>query len=146
MKLYTIGFTKKSAQQFFDLLNGNHIERLLDVRLNPQGQLAGFTKKDDLSFFLSKLLDCEYHHMKMLAPTAEILSIYRASNDWRGYVTRFEALMDGRNIPNSLDRHFFEEKNCCLLCSEATPEKCHRKLVAERLGKYWNNIEIKHII
>jgi uncharacterized protein (DUF488 family) len=146
MKLYTIGFTKKSAERFFNLLNEDHIERLLDIRLNPQGQLAGFAKKDDLSYFLSQLLDCEYHHMKMLAPTTEILSIYRDDKDWSRYVTRFEALMDERNIPGSLDRHFFEGKNCCFLCSEATPEKCHRRLVAERLGKYWQNIEIKHII
>lgn len=146
MKLCTIGFTKKSAERFFNLLNENHIERLLDIRLNPQGQLAGFAKKDDLSFFLSRLLNCEYHHLKMLAPTDEILSMYRDDKDWSKYATRFEELMDERNIPNSLDKRLFEEKNCCLLCSEATPEKCHRRLVAERLGRHWHNIEIKHII
>lgn len=146
MKLYTIGFTKKSAERFFDLLDKNHIGRLLDIRLNPQGQLAGFAKKNDLSYFLSRLLDCEYYHMKMLAPTNEILSMYRDDKDWSKYATQFEGLMNERKIPNSLNRRLFEEKICCLLCSEANPEKCHRSLVAERLRRYWQDIEVEHIL
>jgi len=146
MKLYTIGFTKKSAERFFTLLQENNIKRLMDIRLNPDGQLAGFAKKDDLAYFLSHLIDCEYHYIEVLAPTDNILTDYRKDNDWDRYVKRFEALMDKRSIPHFLDLKLFEGKNCCLLCSEATPEKCHRRLVAERLLPKLSCAEIEHLV
>jgi uncharacterized protein (DUF488 family) len=144
-KIFTIGFTKKSAKKFFGLLRENRIERILDIRLNPQGQLAGFAKKDDLPYFLTNLVNCEYLHLLSLAPTEEILSDYKENKNWGEYVKKFEALMDKRDIPTSLDSFLFEEKICCLLCSEATPEKCHRRLVAERLAKKWTDLEIVHL-
>jgi uncharacterized protein (DUF488 family) len=145
MKLYTMGFTKKSAAQFFSLLESNGVGRLVDIRLRPYGQLAGFTKRDDLAYFLPNLIRCEYQHVPSLAPTAEILSAYRKDGDWERYVERFEALMDTRNIPFSLDRGAYEEKACCLLCSEATPEQCHRRLVAERIARSWADTEMIHL-
>ena len=146
MKLYTIGFTKKPAEKFFSLLKKNNVNCLLDIRLHPNGQLAGFTKQDDLAYFLSQLADCEYRHLDVLAPADEILSDYRKDNDWDKYVQRFERLMDERNVPACLDRALFESKACCLLCSEATPEKCHRRLVAERIAHQWRATEIIHLI
>jgi len=146
MKLYTIGFTKKSAEEFFTLLQRNGVERVLDIRLHPDGQLAGFAKKDDLPYFLARLAQCEYRHLTVLAPTDEILSAYRKDRDWGKYAERFERLLDERNIPDSLDRRLFEEKVCCLLCSEATPEKCHRRLVAERLARHWPGVEVIHLV
>lgn len=145
MKLYTVGFTKKSAEQFFSLLKKNGVQRLIDIRLRPNGQLAGFTKRDDLAYFLPNLIGCEYHHTSALAPTKEILSTYRKDGDWSQYVRRFKALMDQRNVPFALDRAFYEEKPCCLLCSEATPEQCHRRLVAERIARSWADTEVIHL-
>ena len=145
MKLYTVGFTKKSAEQFFSLLKKHGVQRLIDIRLRPNGQLAGFTKRDDLSYFLPNLINCEYHHTPSLAPTKEILSTYRKKGDWPYYVRQFEALMDQRNVPFALDRTFYEEKACCLLCSEATPEQCHRRLVAERIARSWVDTEVIHL-
>src|SRR5260221_9343855 len=136
MKLYTIGFTKKSAERFFTLLETNKVNCLVDIRLRPNGQLAGFTRQDDLAYFLSRLGASEYRHFENLAPTDDILSEYRSDHDWDRYVQRFESLMDERNVPDNLDRSLFEENNCCLLCSEATPEQCHRRLVAERLARH----------
>lgn len=146
MKLYTIGFTKKSAERFFTLLQENGVERVLDIRLRPDGQLAGFAKQDDLAYFLSRLVNCEYRHLPILAPTDEIIDDYRKDGDWNKYVRRFEALMDERGVPDSLERHLFEERVCCLLCSEAMPDKCHRRLVAERLGREWPGTEVVHLI
>jgi uncharacterized protein (DUF488 family) len=146
MRLYTIGFTKKSAEKFFSLLKDNNVNCLLDIRLHPNGQLAGFTKQDDLAYFLSHLMNCEYQHLEVLAPADEILSDYRKDNDWDQYVQRFEHLMDERDVPACLDRALFENKQCCLLCSEATPEKCHRRLVAERIAQQWRGTEIIHLI
>ncbi len=146
MKIYTIGFTKKSAEQFFDLLQKNGVNQLIDIRLHPNGQLAGFTKQDDLAFFLARLIGCGYQHIDSLMPTDEILSDYRKDHDWNRYVERFEALMDERHIPDVLDKDVFERKVCCLLCSEDTPEKCHRRLIAERLARYWSEVEVVHLI
>ncbi len=145
MTLFTVGFTKKTAKKFFTLLADNGVQRIIDVRLKPNGQLAGFTKRDDLAYFLPRLINCEYHYTALLAPTADILSGYRADHDWNRYVERFEQLMDQRNVPFSLDRAFYEEKACCLLCSEPTPEQCHRRLVAERIARSWAGTEIVHL-
>lgn len=145
MKLYTIGFTQKTAQQFFELLEKNNIECVVDIRLHPSGQLAGFTKKEDLPYFLKHLIGCNYIHIVRLAPTDEILKAYRIDKNWSKYEAAFQSLLDERCIPESLDRTLFEEKTCCLLCSEPTPKQCHRRLVAERIAKAWDISTIIHL-
>jgi uncharacterized protein (DUF488 family) len=146
MKIYTIGFTNKTAQTFFELLKINDIQRLVDIRLRPSGQLAGFAKQDDLPYFLDHLAGgCSYVHLPELAPTDEILDYYRDKKDWAGYETQFQALMDQRNIPETLDRGSFEKQVSCLLCSEDSPSHCHRRLIAERMASNWPNIEIIHL-
>jgi uncharacterized protein YeaO (DUF488 family) len=99
-----------------------------------------------MPYFLERLVDgCEYLHFPELAPTQEILEEYRSDKDWERYVERFEALMNERGIPGALERHDFEGATSCLLCSEATPEKCHRRLVAERLAQHWPEVEVVHL-
>ncbi len=145
MKLFTIGFTQKSAERFFTLLKENDVRMLVDTRLHPGGQLAGFAKQSDLQFFLREIAGCDYIHLPILAPTDDILSTYRKDHDWNTYVERFEALMDERGVPNAIDRRLFEEQQCCLLCSEASPKQCHRRLVAERFAVHWPDLEIIHL-
>jgi uncharacterized protein (DUF488 family) len=146
MNLYTIGFTQKSARQFFALLENNGVKRLIDTRSKPYGQLSGFSKKDDIAYFLDRLIGCEYHHLPELAPTTEILGDYRKDHDWVRYVNRFETLMDERQIPNALNKSLFTDMASCLLCSEATPEKCHRRLVGERLVRTWPELTLIHLV
>lgn len=146
MNLYTIGFTQKPASRFFTLLREAGVQRLVDTRLNPGGQLSGFAKGSDLAWFLQQLNGCAYEHLPQLAPTQEILHEYRKDHDWGRYVARFEALMDTRNIPAALDRAAFAAAPSCLLCSEATPEHCHRRLVAERLAAAWPGVEVIHLV
>jgi uncharacterized protein (DUF488 family) len=146
MKLYTIGFTQKRAETFFGLLKEHEIRRLVDIRLRPGGQLAGFAKQDDLPYFLSNLANgCQYIHFPELAPTDAILNDYRTDKNWLKYTERFERLMDERGIPGILNRDDFETNRSCLLCSEPTPEKCHRRLVAERIAASWPDVEIVHL-
>ena len=121
------------------------MQKLLDIRLNPYGQLSGFSKKDDLAYFLDRLSGIEYHHLPQLAPTEDILKTYRANKNWTEYVQRFETLMDERQIPDALDRSLFESGPACLLCSEATPKQCHRRLIADRLAADWGDVEIRHL-
>lgn len=145
MKLYTIGFTQKLAERFFGLLAEHGVERVVDIRLKPGGQLSGFAKQQDLAWFLDRLVGADYVHLPILAPSAEIRDDYRKDHDWDRYVPRFEALLEYRGIPDTLDRSLFQEKTCCLLCSEPGPERCHRRLVAERLAREWGSVEVVHL-
>lgn len=145
MKLYTIGFTQKSARQFFDLLAKNGVQCLVDTRLHPGGQLSGFAKQDDLRFFLERLNGCSYRHLPILAPEDELLAGFRKDHDWQHYVQGYEALLDVRNVPAALDRSLFEIQVCCLLCSEAKPDRCHRRLAAERIARGWGGVEVVHL-
>ena len=145
MRIYTIGFTQKPAERFFGLLREHSVRRLLDIRLHPDGQLAGFAKRVDLAYFLRELAGCEYFHVPALAPSEEILGDYRKDKDWSRYVARFDALMTERGVPVSLDRALFD-RPVVLLCSEATPERCHRRLVAERLAAAWPDTDVVHLV
>ena len=145
VRVYTIGFTQKPAERFFGLLAEAGVRRLVDTRLRPGGQLAGFANGRDLPWLLDRLISCGYAHLPILAPTAAILDDYRGDGDWDRYVGRFEALMDERGVPAALDRAAFETTPTCLLCSEATPERCHRRLVAERLAHAWG-LEVGHLV
>jgi uncharacterized protein (DUF488 family) len=146
MKLYTIGFTQKSAQEFFKLLRDNGVQRLIDIRIHPQGQLSGFARQADLPYFLHELAgQCQYLYLPLLAPTEEFMKEYRKDGDWARYATRYEALLDERNIPAALDRSMFETATNCLLCSEASPDHCHRRLAAQRLASHWPGLEIIHL-
>ena len=146
MKIFTIGFTHKRAQDFFNLIKSNGIQCLVDIRLNPSGQLSGFAKQEDLPYFLDHLANgCKYTYIPLLAPTKQILEKYRTDGDWSQYVIHFESLMNERNIPDNLNQDEFEKTTSCLLCSESTPEKCHRRLVAERIQIKWSGVEIVHL-
>lgn len=143
MKLFTIGFTQKDAATFFSTLKTAGVRHLIDVRLNNVSQLAGFTKRDDLAYFAQSICAIPYTHMTALAPTADMLAAFKKNKgDWTAYETRFTALMAERRI-EALDQKTFN--GACLLCSEPTPHHCHRRLVAEYLGKHWNDVSIKHL-
>ena len=142
--LYTIGFTKKNAQTFFSKLQKAGVTILIDIRLNNVSQLAGFAKRDDLIFFLRELCDCDYKHIPFFAPTKEILDAYKKNQiGWDEYVNRFSKLIKKRKIENKITAE--ELNNACLLCSEPTPEQCHRRLVAEYLRDKFDDIEIRHL-
>ncbi len=146
MKLYTIGFTQKSAQTFFGLLLEHHVQRLVDIRVHPSGQLAGFARQADLPYFLANLAGgCQYVYLPELAPTKELLGDYRKGMDWSRYAARFQRLMEERRVPETLDRAAFEQFSSCLLCSEPTPEHCHRRLVAERIASAWTDVQVIHL-
>lgn len=144
MFIYTIGFTKKSAEQFFTLLNAPGLARIIDVRLNNTSNLYGFSKRDDLAFFLCEINDLEYMHLPILAPTQDILDDFKKKRiDWPTYKLRFESLLVERQVEGSVDRNIVN--GGCLLCSEPTPEKCHRRLVAEYFRDCWGDLEIIHL-
>ena len=144
MKIFTIGFTKKSAQHFFTELQDAGVKRLVDIRLNNTSQLAGFTKRNDLEYFAEAICGIQYIHIPALAPTPEILDAYKKhKGDWRLYEQEFLDLMRSRRIEQTVSREMLD--NACLLCSEETPEHCHRRLVAEYLRDKWGNLEIEHL-
>jgi uncharacterized protein (DUF488 family) len=147
--LCTIGFTGKTAEEFFRLLQDAQVEKLIDIRLNRSGQLSGFAKYPDLPFFLEKVASIDYSHEPQLAPTAELLDTYRDSKDWPAYETGFLALMRERGVPHAFEATSWPQ-NATLLCSEPGPEKCHRRLVADLLSAHWraqgHQVEVRHLI
>lgn len=144
MDLYTIGFTKKTAEEFFDVLKRNGIQQIVDIRLNNTSQLAGFTKENDLKYFLMKLCGIDYYHFEFLAPTREIREGYTKGKEWDKYAEGYVSLLDTRGILKKLDREFFK-KRTCFLCSESPPEYCHRRLLAEYLKKHWGDVNVVHL-
>jgi uncharacterized protein (DUF488 family) len=144
MKIFTIGFTKKSAQTFFTELKTAGVKRLIDVRLNNVSQLAGFTKRDDLRYFMKEICGIEYVHVPIMAPTADILDAFKKhKGDWRVYEEKFLDLMQSRRIEETVTLEMLD--GGCLLCSEEKPLHCHRRLVAEYLKEKWGDVEIEHL-
>ena len=145
MTIFTIGFTKRSAESFFEALQRAQVKRLVDVRLNNVSQLAGFTKRDDLRYFVSKICAIEYVHRPDLAPTQEMLDAYKKDKgDWSTYERQFLELMKDRRIEETVPHELMD--GACLLCSEDRPHHCHRRLVAEYLSGKWSAVNVEHLV
>lgn len=145
IKLFTIGFTGKPAEKFFNLLRNAGVNKVVDTRINNVSQLAGFAKGSDLKFFVKEIGNMSYEHNVDFAPTKELLSKYRDKKmSWQEYETEYLNLLDMRRIAQKTDIEKLHEN--CLLCSEHTPEKCHRRLLAEYLKHVKNDVEIIHLI
>ena len=145
MEIATIGFTQKSAEDFFERLKRAGIRRLVDVRLNNVSQLAGFAKRDDLKYFLRAICGAEYVHEPLLAPTQAMLDAYKKSGgSWAEYEAAFLALMRERRVEERVPRRLFDVPSV-LLCSEDKPTQCHRRLVVEYLEKHWGPIAVRHL-
>ena len=143
MRLFTIGFTKSSAERFFTRLQKAGAKKVIDVRLNNISQLSGFAKRDDLAYFAKSLCGMGYQHVSALAPTQVMLDAYKKDGgDWDEYAKRFLSLMAERQVER-LKREDLD--GGCLLCSEDKPHHCHRRLVAEYLRDKWNDVEIQHL-
>ncbi|WP_405440888.1 DUF488 domain-containing protein [Streptomyces niveus] len=144
MKIYTIGFTKKSAEKFFGLLREAGVAALVDVRLNNVSQLSGFAKRDDLRYFLGEICGARYTHRTELAPTKEMLDAYKKQGvGWAAYEEQFLELMKVRQIEDAVRREALD--NAVLLCSEDDARHCHRRLVAEYLAEQWDDVVIEHL-
>lgn len=141
----TIGFTKTTASNFFERIKKGNIKKVVDVRLHNTSQLAGFAKADDLAYFLKEICGAEYVHQPLLAPTDDILKAYkRDKGDWGVYQGRFLKLMADRQIEARLKPEMLQD--ACLLCSEATPHYCHRRLVCEYLNTKWDgSLSVRHL-
>lgn len=146
MNIFTMGFTKKSAEVFFKLIKMHKIELLIDVRLNNQSQLSGFSKGRDLSYFLPEICNCAYEHEICFAPSKEILDSYKKGQiNWEGYVKQYLPLIEKRNVAKIFREKYGKYNWVLFLCSEPTPDFCHRRLLAEYLQEKLKDIEIVHI-
>ena len=144
MIIYTIGFTKKSAKEFFNKLIINKIKTVIDIRLNNTSQLAGYAKKEDLVYFLREIGNIGYVHRMEFAPSEEILKDYKNKKiGWIDYEKKYIELLNNRKILEKIKISDFDQ--ACLLCSESMPEQCHRKLLADYFSSSFNDVEIKHL-
>lgn len=146
MTIYTMGFTQKDAKTFFSKIRENEIQILIDIRLNNQSQLAGFTKGRDLEYLLSSICNCLYSHEVLFAPDKQLLDDYKKGRaSWQDYEKRFNALITGREVEKIFKEKYSNYERVLFLCSEPTAEKCHRRLMAEYISRSFSNIQIKHI-
>ena len=144
IELFTIGFTNKSAAEFFKLLETNGVTKIIDTRLNNVSQLSGFAKARDLAFFAKRISQIDYEHRADLAPTKDLLESYRKKQiTWDDYEIRYLNLLKSRRVEQTLDAQILAKS--CLLCSEHSPEKCHRRLLAEYLKTHFPPISIVHL-
>jgi Uncharacterized conserved protein len=142
--IYTIGFAEKTAREFFTKLKEAGVKTVIDIRLNNKSQLAGFTKEQDLPYFLQEIAGIKYVYKPELAPTKDILDAYKKKEiDWSEYERRFRKLLVERRIENAVTPQFVDKS--CLLCSEPKPEKCHRRITAEYLRELWGDLKIVHL-
>jgi len=143
--IYTMGFTQKTAQDFFRKLMDAGVKHVIDIRLNNESQLARFTKSPDLKYFLEVIAGIGFLYRSEFAPTKDLLDAYREKRiDWLEYEQQFNALITERHIEKLLQPK--EADKACLLCSEPAPAHCHRRLVAEYLRAKWGNVEIRHLV
>ena len=146
MNLFTMGFTRKSAEEFFTLIGENHIEILIDIRLRNNTQFAGFTKSNDLAYFLKAICACRYVHEDAFAPNKELLDDYKKQvTSWEKYESIYRSLYLKREMGERFRKNYQRYNRVLLLCSEPTPEKCHRRLLAEYIGQDMENIQIIHL-
>jgi len=144
VKLYTIGFTNKSARRFFDLLQKNGVTKIIDTRINNVSQLSGFAKGQDLEFFAESVANIDYRHELDFAPTKDMLERYRKKQiSWDEYTDEYIALIKSRGVQNKVRPKDLD--HACFLCSEHMPEKCHRRLLAEYLRDSYPEIQIIHL-
>ena len=145
-KIFTIGSTRKTAEDFFELLKSEGVTKIIDVRLNNTSQLLGFAKYPDIEYFTKKILNGEYFHDKKFAPSEKILSRYKKNIiNWDDYEREFAELMNYRDIDVYIADKYAGQENYCLLCTEPTPEYCHRRLVAEKIKEVLEDVEIVHL-
>jgi uncharacterized protein (DUF488 family) len=147
VEIYTIGFTRRSAADFFGTLRDQDIRRLVDVRLHNVSQLAGFAKRDDLAYFLRELCGADYAPEPLLAPEAEMLDTYRSRQmSWEAYAQAFMSLMTRRQIESAVNVESWRTVPTVLLCSEPTAERCHRRLIVEYLRTHgWPELQATHL-
>lgn len=144
VKLFTIGYAGKDAQDFFTILKQAGIKKVVDVRLYNTSQLAGFTKKRDVEYFLQTIVGAKYAHLPVMAPTKQLLNDYKkGSISWQQYETEFNLIITERQIEKQIMAEDMDMIG--FLCSEASADKCHRRLVAEYLAKHGQNISIVHL-
>ena len=141
----SIGFTQSTARDFFERLARAKVKKVIDVRLHNTSQLAGYAKSEDLAYFLKKIGGIDYAHLPLLAPTDAMLKAYKKEKgDWGIYEAQFLSLMRERKIETRLNPQMFE--GACLLCSEATPHSCHRRLICEYLNDKWDGtLNVRHL-
>lgn len=141
----TIGFRTKPLADLIALLRQAGVEAVIDVRLRNTSQLAGYTKRDDLAFLLHEGFGIAYEHHPELAPTDELFDAYRQDKDWEGYQAQFRSLLADRQVEKVGRDILSRYRTVCLLCSEPTADRCHRRLVAEYWAETSPGLTVAHL-
>ena len=143
MKLYTIGYSGKTAEELFGILIENKVRKVIDIRLKNANSYCFYTHKRDFPFLLS-LVGIDYEHKLEWAPERWLLDGWRDEKiTWSKYVVEFRKLIEERNILRGVKTENLD--GCVLLCSEMTADMCHRRLLAEYFQAKFSEIEVIHL-
>ncbi len=143
----TIGFGKKGAERFIQLLKDAAVSIVIDTRRRPDSPLSGYARQRDLPFIL-RSAGIDYEYRPELAPPDTLLERYRADKDWVAYERDFDDLVLKTATAETAMGELIGRSNgavFALLCSEPTPERCHRRLVAERMKQIEPALQILHL-
>lgn len=144
--IYSIGTSEKSAEEFFNLLKESNITKIIDIRRHNTSQLAGFSKKDDLRYFLKEICNAEYEHETSIATPETLLNKYKKDHDWAYYEKEFNKLLRDPSLKTTYNKMLEDKHTICLLCSENKPDKCHRRLILEYIKNNIQDIKIIHLM
>lgn len=143
--VYTIGYERRPLSQLIGALRAAGVDAVIDIRLRNTSQLAGYTKRDDLAFLLQEGFGIAYEHHPELAPTDDILDAYRRDEDWEVYQARFRPLLADRQAEQTGHDILARYRTVCLLCSEPTADRCHRRLVADYWAEQIPSLRVVHL-
>ena len=144
VRVFTVGCAGKDAREFFTILKRVRVRKVVDVRLYNTSQLAGFSKRRDIEYFLQAIVGVGYVHQPIMAPTKRLLNDYKKGLvSWPQYEAEFKEIIAGRQIEKCIES--IDIDMACFLCSEAVADRCHRRLVVEYLAGCFQDVLIEHI-
>lgn len=136
MPLFTLGYEGLSFQSYFEILEDNRVQILVDVRQNPLSRKPGFSKTA-LGAHCERQ-NIRYLHLQSLGCPLPIRNNYRENGEWEVYTRDYLAHLETQSAFLKDLAALVETQNCCLMCFEADANFCHRSFVAqalERLGR-----------
>jgi uncharacterized protein (DUF488 family) len=146
LEIYTSGTSGITAERFFLRLRELKATSVIDTRIHPSSQLSGYSKQESLKYFLKEILQIPYIYESQLCPIEQDFKLYKNKQMiWKTYQDKYYQLLINRNIKEKIDFSPWGDRPV-ILCSESSPDQCHRRLAAEFISSTLNLVsEIKHL-
>jgi uncharacterized protein (DUF488 family) len=142
-RIYTIGHSTRSFEEFISLLEQHHIARLADIRRYPGSRRYPHFSGESLQRTLPERA-IDYEHFDSLGGRRKTSSDSEngawKNEQFRGYADH----MASDEFRAAVDRLLRDERSTAVMCAEAVPWRCHRNLLSDDLVR--RGVEVIHII